>query len=69
MRKILIIYIICQIFKLIKYLVSGQIIRLDLFRYPANPVSGQIVKITIRCTPTRKYYKMAKSNIETFGNC
>ena len=22
------------------------------FRYPANPVSGRIVKITIRCTPT-----------------
>jgi hypothetical protein len=34
-----------------------------------KPVSSRIVKITIRCTPTRKHYKMAKSNIETFGNC
>jgi hypothetical protein len=48
MRKINIIYIICQVFKLIKYPVSGRI----FFRYPANPVSGRIVKITIRCTPS-----------------
>jgi hypothetical protein len=32
---------------LLKYPVSGRI----FFRYPANPVSGRIVKITIRCTP------------------
>jgi hypothetical protein len=29
--------------------ISGQI----FFRYPANPVSGRIVKITIRCTPSQ----------------
>jgi hypothetical protein len=52
MRKILVIYIICQVFKLIKYPVSGWI----FFRYPANPVSGWIVKITIRCTSRYKSY-------------
>ena len=31
--------------------ISGRI----FFRYPANPVSGRIVKITILCTPTKFY--------------
>jgi hypothetical protein len=34
--------------QIVKYPVSGRI----FFRYPANPVSGRIVKITIRRTPT-----------------
>ena len=40
------IYYICQVFKLIKYPVSGRIFS-DIRQ---NPVSSWIVKITIRCT-------------------
>jgi hypothetical protein len=52
MRKILInIYYMSSI-------QTGKISRI-FFRYPAKPVSGRIVKVTIRCTPN----KMSKMRI------
>jgi hypothetical protein len=47
MSKILINMYYMSSIQIVKYPVSGRI----FFRYPANPVSGRIVKITIRCTP------------------